>query len=174
MQAYKHSTYTLRSVDRRQRLWIGDRKLDALVLQLRVHLHNPAHIGLAAKRLRPQLNQLQHFLLHHRWRIVFRSDQLYQLLHELFLGDEKMQRPTAVLHARLQHGQRVHDDRVVFAGVLRQPLADGLHRIACGVCGFVDQIAYLHVESPVLGRETGICCIFCVSVCERMYRFIVD
>lgn len=57
-------------------------------------------------------------------RVELRSDQLHQILDEVLGTDEHVEIMTAVLHARLQHRQRIHDYRVVLAHVCVQTLAN--------------------------------------------------
>jgi len=84
------------------------------------------------------------------------ADQFDQLVDKVLLGHQDMKGFAAVLHARLQDGQRVHNHLVVLAGILGETLANGAHGIAGRVRGFVDHVADLHVGGPVLRGQVGI------------------
>lgn len=87
-------------------VWVDVGELDALVPQLLVHLDDSLQVRLRGERVGPDLDQTQDFLLHGCRRVILRSDQLHQLLDELFVGDQDVKVFTAVLDASLQHCQR--------------------------------------------------------------------
>lgn len=76
------------------------------------------------------MDQTENFLLRDWRRVVLRADQLDQLLDEFLLRDQLMQAVVAILHARFQNGQRVHDALIVLRHRRLQPFSNRSNRVA--------------------------------------------
>lgn len=76
------------------------------------------------------LDQAEDALLDDLRSVELGPHQLHEVVDELLLAHERFEPLIAVLHASLQHGQRVHYNGVVLADLRLKALADGSDSIS--------------------------------------------
>lgn len=155
-------TYPLWCVDWCDWIQISNWKFNAFTFQLLIYLNNAIQVRLWFECIGPDLYEIQNFFLNgSRW-IIFWPNQFHQILNEFFIRHKHMECFATIFDACLQHSQWIHNDRIIFAGILWQPLANCFHCIACCIRWFVNHITYFHIQSPVFRVQRCIGRLLCI------------